>query len=224
MNSDPKTKKLNVAVLEPRYIHDRRGRLLIKRAIDICGSISLLTLLSPIFIISAILIKLSSPGPVFHIRERIGYNLCPFKMWKFRTMIQGAEKQEAHFLEENKTSGPFFKVRSDPRLTSFGRFFRQYSIDELPQLINVLKGDMSLVGPRPLFDHEVNRFDDIKQFQRFAMKPGLTCIWQVNGRSNTTFEVRMKHDLEYVENWSLPLDIKLLIKTIPAVIKGEGAV
>jgi lipopolysaccharide/colanic/teichoic acid biosynthesis glycosyltransferase len=145
-------------------------------------------------------------------------------MWKFRTMIQDAEELESIFMEENKENGPFFKVRNDPRLIKYGSFLRKYSIDELPQLINVLKGDMSLVGPRPLFDHEVDKFSESKQYLRFIMKPGLTCTWQVNGRSNTPFEVRMKYDLEYIENWSLSLDIILLLKTLPAVLKGEGAV
>ena len=211
------------SLLQPNTDH-LRVQLFLKRTIDICGSIFLLILLSPIFIITAILIKLTSSGPIFHIRERVGYNLCPFKMWKFRTMIEGAEKLEANFMQGNKTNGPFFKVRNDPRLTRFGRFFRQYSIDELPQLINVLKGEMSLVGPRPLFDHEVDKFTESKHYLRFIMKPGLTCVWQVNGRSNTPFVLRMKYDLEYIKHWSLSLDIKLLLKTLPAVLKGEGAV
>jgi len=208
----------------PSIIYFPVLQLVIKRIIDIIGAVTLLVVLSPIFVLTAILIKLNSPGPVFHIRERVGYNLSPLMMWKFRTMIRNAEELEPDFRDQGNENGPFFKVRNDPRVTKLGRFFRRYSIDELPQLINVLKGEMSLVGPRPLFDHEVRKFIEPKWYRRFIMKPGLTCIWQVNGRSNTSYEDRMRYDLEYIDNWSLLLDFKLLLKTMPAVLKGDGAV
>jgi len=144
-------------------------------------------------------------------------------MWKFRTMIVGADKQEAA-LRQQQSQGPFFKVKGDTRIFPLGKFLRKHSLDELPQLINVVKGEMSLVGPRPLFDFEVEQFTDRTHFARFAMRPGLTCIWQVNGRSNTSPEDRIRYDLAYVEHWSLLLDITILLKTIPAVLKGEGAV
>ena len=198
--------------------------LRLKRLIDVIGSITLLIVLSPLLLMIALLIKLTSPGPVFHIQTQIGLNQRPFRMWKFRTMIVDAHKQEAALRTLHQADGPFFKVKNDPRIFPLGRFLRKYSIDELPQLINVLKGDMSLVGPRPLFDFEVEQFTRQTDFQRFHMKPGLTCLWQVNGRSNTSPEDRIRYDLEYVTRWSLGLDFIILLKTIPAVLKGNGAV
>ena len=195
-----------------------------KRLIDVIGSLSLLVVLSPALLLIALLIKLTSPGPVFHIQMQIGLNQRPFRMWKFRTMIVDAHKQEAALRKLHQAQGPFFKVKDDPRITPAGRALRKYSVDELPQLINVLKGDMSLVGPRPLFDFEVKQFTRPKDFQRFHMRPGLTCIWQVNGRSDTSPEDRMRYDLEYVARWSLGLDFIILLKTIPVVLKGNGAV
>ncbi len=197
--------------------------LRLKRVIDLAGAVALLILLSPILLITAALIKATSPGPVFHAQKQIGLNQRPFTMWKFRTMIPGAEQYESTLREIHRADGPFFKVRNDPRVLPIGRFLRRYSIDELPQLINVLKGDMSLVGPRPLFDFEVQAFDQWKALRRFSMKPGLTCIWQVSGRSITSSEARMQYDLEYVSRWSLWLDLKLLLKTVPIVLRGEGA-
>jgi len=184
----------------------------------------LLVVVSPLLLMTAVLIKLTSPGPVFHIRELVGLNQHPFMMWKFRTMKINAERQEAALREMNKGNGPFFKAKNDLRITPVGRFLRKYSIDELPQLINVLKGDMSLVGPRPITDFELQRFSEWKQLRRFNMRPGLTCIWQVSGRSKTSDADRMRYDLEYVNNWSFLLDVKLLFKTIPVVLKGDGAV
>ena len=198
--------------------------LWLKRIIDITVSFTVLVLLSPLLLCVAILIKLTSPGPVFHIRPQVGLNQRPFLMWKFRTMIANAEQQEATLRQTLKTDGPFFKVKNDPRITPLGKVLRKYSVDELPQLLNVLKGEMSLVGPRPLFDFEVEKFSEWKYFQRFSMKPGLTCIWQVSGRSDTSDAHRMNGDLEYVKHWSLALDFKILLKTIPVVLKGDGAV
>ena len=195
-----------------------------KRLIDVIGALTLLLVLSPLFLLTALLIKLTSPGPVFHIQTQIGLNQRPFTMWKFRTMIPNAHLQEAALRAADDAEGPFFKVKHDPRIFPLGRFLRKYSLDELPQLWNVLKGAMSLVGPRPLFNFEVEQFAHEKDFQRFLMKPGLTCIWQVNGRSNTSPEDRIRYDLEYVTRWSLWLDVIILLKTIPVVLKGNGAV
>ncbi len=198
--------------------------LILKKSVDIIGSFILLILFFPIMLLAGFLIKITSKGPVCHVRERVGKDFKPFKMRKFRTMTVDAEKQEEKLRLSDNRIGPFFKVKNDTRVTSLGRFMRKYSIDELPQMINVLKGEMSLVGPRPIFYFEVQEFDEWKQLRRFSMKPGLTCIWQVNGRSNSSAEDRLGYDLEYVDDWSLMLDTKLLLKSIPAVLRGAGAV
>ena len=211
------------AVTVPCVVPESVG-LRFKRLIDVIGALTLLLVLSPLFLLTALLIKLTSPGPVFHIQTQIGLHQRPFRMWKFRTMIVDAHKQEAALRKLHQAQGPFFKVKDDPRIFPLGGMLRKYSLDELPQLWNVLKGDMSLVGPRPLFDFEVEQFAHEKDFQRFQMKPGLTCIWQVNGRSHTSPEDRIRYDLEYVGQWSLGLDFRILLKTIPVVLKGHGAV
>ena len=192
-----------------------------KRLLDISAALAALVILSPLFLLVAALIKLTSPGPVFFRQSRPGLGREPFTMWKFRTMVPGAECHEAQLRGEG---GVFFKPKNDPRVTPVGKFLRKYSIDELPQFFNVLKGEMSLVGPRPVLWHELERFSSPGQLRRFEMRPGLTCIWQVSGRSNTTDEARMRYDLEYVERWSLATDFKLLLKTVPVVLRGEGAV
>jgi exopolysaccharide biosynthesis polyprenyl glycosylphosphotransferase len=197
-------------------------RLWLKRAGDVVGALVLLMSLWPVFLVVTALIKLTSPGPVFFRQERLGLNRRPFMMLKFRTMRPQAEQQEAQLLRAH--NGVFFKMQNDPRVTPLGRVLRKYSLDELPQLINVLKGDMSLVGPRPIRDFEFQQFEEWKQLRRFSLKPGLTCLWQVNGRSNTSDDDRMQYDLDYVERWSFLLDIKILLKTIPAVFSGDGAV
>lgn len=193
----------------------------LKRLIDITGSVCLLVILSPVMLMTAVLIKLTSPGPVFFWQDRVGLYQSPFRMLKFRTMIPAAHLQERALRAGEKV---FFKIHNDPRITPIGKTLRKYSIDELPQLINVLRGDMSLVGPRPLLVVEMEHFERWKPLRRFSMKPGLTGIWQVSGRSKTSDEDRMRYDVEYVARWSLLLDLKLLLKTIPAVLKGDGAV
>jgi exopolysaccharide biosynthesis polyprenyl glycosylphosphotransferase len=198
-------------------------QLIVKRAIDILGSASLLILLLPFLLLVALLIKLDSPGPVLFRQERFGLNRRRFKVLKFRTMVRGADKHQAKLEELNEAEGPVFKIRNDPRVTALGRFLRQFSIDELPQLINVLRGEMSLVGPRPLPMRDVKLIDTQWHKRRFSVKPGLTCLWQVNGRSDVTFENWVKMDLEYIDTWSLGLDFKILLKTIPAVLRGSGA-
>jgi len=192
-----------------------------KRLMDIAAALTALVLLAPLFLLVAALIKLTSPGPVFFKQSRPGLGRRPFTMWTFRTLVPGAERQEVLLRGEG---GVFFKPKQDARVTPVGRFLRKYSIDELPQFFNVLRGEMSLVGPRPVLWHELERFSSPGQLRRFEMKPGLTCIWQVSGRSNTTDEARMRYDLEYVDGWSLATDFKLLLKTVPVVLRGEGAV
>jgi exopolysaccharide biosynthesis polyprenyl glycosylphosphotransferase len=196
--------------------------LLVKRTFDVAiSSISLLLLL-PLFLLVSVLIKLDSRGPVFFIQERVGLNKRRFLLLKFRTMVQNAENLRDQLAELNEVSGPVFKIKHDPRLTHVGKWLRRLSIDELPQLINVLIGDMSLVGPRPPIPTEVEQYR-WRDRRRLSMKPGITCLWQVNGRSNCPFEKWMELDKEYIDNWSLWLDFKILAKTIPAVIRGSGA-
>jgi exopolysaccharide biosynthesis polyprenyl glycosylphosphotransferase len=198
-------------------------QLLMKRVIDIAGSAALLLVLAPLFAIVALLIRFDSPGPILFAQERVGYNKRRFKLLKFRTMIVEAEKQQ-HVLEHlNEAAGPVFKIKKDPRITRVGAFLRRFSIDELPQLVNVLKGDMSLVGPRPLPVRDVERIDVSSHKRRFSIKPGITCLWQVNGRSNIGFDDWVRLDLEYIDKWSLALDVIILLKTVPAVLKGPGA-
>ena len=205
-------------------VHRNNLVLCLKRVIDVFVAFTLLVVFSPLLLLVIVLIKITSPGPTFHMQKQVGLNQRVFKMWKFRTMVPNAQEWEPALREIHKDNGPFFKVKNDPRIFPLGRFFRKYSIDEFPQLINVLKGEMSLVGPRPLFDFEVEGFEDGKAFSRFSMKPGMTCIWQVNGRSKASAEDRIRYDLEYVEKWSLGLDLDILLNTLPEVIRGHGAV
>jgi exopolysaccharide biosynthesis polyprenyl glycosylphosphotransferase len=198
-------------------------QLIMKRAIDIVGSAALLLALAPVFAIVASLIKFDSPGPILFAQERIGYNKRRFKVLKFRTMVVEAERQQQMLEHLNEVKGPVFKIKKDPRITRIGAFLRRFSIDELPQFVNVLRGDMSLVGPRPLPVRDVERIDVSSHKRRFSIKPGITCLWQVNGRSNIGFDDWVRLDLEYIDKWSLALDAIILLKTIPAVFKGPGA-
>ena len=199
-------------------------RLLIKRAIDIVGAIVGLVMFAPAMIAAAILIRLSSPGPVFFVQERVGFNRRHFKMYKLRTMVCHAPELQASLEALNEKDGPVFKIQDDPRVTPVGRVLRSMSIDELPQFWNVLKGEMSLVGPRPLPLRDVSRFPTASLMRRFSVKPGLTCLWQISGRSETSFERWVELDLEYIDRWSLTLDIEILARTVPAVVLGVGAV
>jgi exopolysaccharide biosynthesis polyprenyl glycosylphosphotransferase len=198
-------------------------QLVAKRVIDLLGSATLLFALGPFLIVVAILIRFDSPGPVFFTQERVGLNKRRFRILKFRTMTNGSDQQQGSLEHLNEAEGPVFKIRNDPRVTPLGRFLRRFSIDELPQLINVLKGDMSLVGPRPLPIRDVNRIDHQWHKRRFSIKPGITCLWQVNGRSNIGFNDWVRMDLDYIDKWSLALDLLILMKTIPAVFRGPGA-
>jgi len=197
--------------------------LLGKRLMDVLGSLALLVILSPLLTIAAVLVKVTSPGPVFFVQERIGFNRRKFRLYKFRTMCQGAEQRLFELEHLNEISGPVFKIVNDPRLTRIGRFLRKSSIDELPQLFNVLKGDMSLVGPRPLPVRDYNGFNEDWYRRRLCVLPGMTCLWQVNGRNAIPFDEWMGLDLKYIDQWSLRLDFQILLKTIPAVLKGSGA-
>ena len=195
----------------------------IKRALDVTVSSMLLFAAMPILLISAIFIKLNSPGPVLFFQERIGLNKRRFKIFKLRTMVSNAETLMVDLESSNEVTGPVFKMKSDPRVTGVGKFLRASSIDELPQLFNVLRGDMSLVGPRPLPLRDYEGFNLDWQRRRFSVKPGITCLWQVTGRSNISFDQWMLLDMQYMDEWSVWLDIKILLQTIPAVFRGSGA-
>ena len=195
--------------------------LLLKRTLDMVGSAAGILILSPLFLFIGIIIKTTSPGPVFFRQVRCSVNGRTFQILKFRTMVVDAENKREELQQQNELQGPVFKIRNDPRITSFGKLLRKTSLDELPQLINVLRGDMSLVGPRPPLPSEVERYERWQR-RRLSMRPGITCIHEVVARNNKDFNVWMKMDLEYIDNWSFGLDMRILAKTILAVIRGTG--
>ena len=196
----------------------------LKQLLDLVGAFVLILLLGVPLLVMALIIRLTSPGPVLFRQQRCGLNGHPFIMLKFRSMVSDAEQRKHELAALNEMGGPVFKVSNDPRITPMGRFLRKYSVDELPQLFNVLRGEMSLVGPRPLPVDEVERFDDPAHRRRLSVKPGMTCLWQVSGRNNVKdFRDWVRLDLEYIDNWSLWLDVKILWRTIPAVFVGTGA-
>lgn len=198
--------------------------LLIKSAVDRVGALLGLLLLSPLLVLIAALVKVTSPGPVIFKQRRAGRHGVPFTMYKFRSMRTGAEKERDALSDRNQMSGPVFKIEDDPRVTRLGRWLRRTSLDEFPQLVNVLLGQMSLVGPRPLPLYEVDNFELTAHRRRLSMKPGLTCLWQVAGRNVVKdFSEWVKLDVEYIDNWSLWLDLKILLKTVPVVLLGKGA-
>jgi exopolysaccharide biosynthesis polyprenyl glycosylphosphotransferase len=199
------------------------GPLMVKRILDVVVSTLVLALLAPLFAVVAVLIWATSNGPIFYLQERVGLNKRRFVIHKFRTMVPNAEKLIDQLEQRNEVSGPVFKIKNDPRITPLGKFLRRTSIDELPQLLNVLNGDMSLVGPRPLPVRDYEGFNTDWQRRRFSVRPGITCLWQVNGRSSIPFEQWIQLDLQYMDEWSLWLDLKILARTIPAVLKGSGA-
>ena len=194
-----------------------------KRIFDFVSASLLLLIAAPPLVLVAIIIKLESKGPVFFVQDRVGLNKRRFRMLKFRTMQQDAEARMGEIEHLNEKSGPIFKIRNDPRITSVGRWLRRTSVDELPQLVNVLLGDMSIVGPRPLSVRDATRMELAWQKRRFSVKPGLTCLWQVSGRSNLSFEQWMQLDLDYIDRWSLELDARILLRTIPAILLARGA-
>lgn len=194
----------------------------IKRLIDVVCSFLGVLVLSPLFIIIAIIIKTTSKGPVFFSQKRVGKNGKEFEMYKFRSMVVNAEELKEKLASQNEMSGPMFKMKDDPRVTKVGKFIRKTSIDELPQLWNVLKGDMSLVGPRPSLPKEVAQFEEW-MYRRLEVKPGLTCYWQVSGRNNIDFEDWMKLDIKYVDERSTWIDIKLIFKTVGVLFGDKNA-
>lgn len=199
------------------------GALALKRAIDIVVSASALILLAPVFALTALVIKLTSRGPVFFTQMRAGLNGRPFAMVKFRTMRAGAENEQDELAAQNEMRGPTFKMTNDPRVSPVGSFLRRHAIDEFPQFWNVLRGEMSLVGPRPLPVYEAARFDDDAHRRRQSMRPGLTCLWQIGGRNDIDdFEEWVRLDLAYIDQWSLWLDARILFATVPVVIFGTG--
>src|ERR1044072_1873449 len=194
-----------------------------KRVFDLISGTCLLILMAPVFILAAIAIKLDSRGPIFFVQDRVGLSKRSFRMIKFSTMRADAEARMHEVEHLNEKSGPIFKIRNDPRITRVGRWLRKTSVDELPQLVNVLLGEMSIVGPRPLSLRDALRMEEAWQKRRFSVKPGLTCLWQVSGRSNLSFEQWMQLDLEYIDRWSLGLDASILLRTIPAIVSTRGA-
>jgi exopolysaccharide biosynthesis polyprenyl glycosylphosphotransferase len=196
----------------------------VKQVMDFVGALLCLIALSWLFALLAVLVKFTSPGPVFFRQQRSGLNGAPFTLYKFRTMVTNAEQYQHELQAMNEMSGPVFKITNDPRLTPVGKFLRKYSLDELPQLYNVLRTEMSLVGPRPLPVDEVKRFENLAHRRRLSVKPGLTCLWQISGRNQISdFQDWVRLDLEYIDNWSLWLDLKILVRTVPAVLIGSGA-
>ena len=208
-----------------RMVGDGWG-MIVKRALDLVLSMALLILLAPVLAATVLAIKLTSEGPILFGQERLGLNKRKFRIYKFRTMVVNAEQMLSQIEHLNEVSGPVFKIRNDPRITKVGKFLRRTSLDELPQLFNVVKGEMSLVGPRPLpvRDYQLmTQTCEDWQRCRFSVKPGVTCLWQVDGRNSIPFHRWMELDLEYIQSWSLWLDFRILFRTIPAVLRGSGA-
>ncbi len=217
---------------DPRSIRDgfvhylnvdaKPAQMAVKRLFDIVASATALWLLVPLFLVVAALIKLTSKGPVFFRQVRVGLHGKQFHMLKFRSMVVDAEQLKARLAEQNEMSGPAFKMKNDPRVTWIGRFIRKYSIDELPQLINVLRGEMTIVGPRPPVPKEVAQYKSWQR-RRLSVRPGLTCVWQVSGRNQISFEEWMYLDMQYIDTWSLARDLRLIARTVPVVLTGKGA-
>jgi exopolysaccharide biosynthesis polyprenyl glycosylphosphotransferase len=210
--------------IEPVVSTALSGPAIVKRLLDLLISAVALVVLSPVFVVVGFLVKFTSEGPVFFRQTRVGLNKRMFSMYKFRTMIADAEKVQDRLLSLNEMSGPVFKIKHDPRITPLGRVLRNTSLDEIPQLFNVLKGEMSLVGPRAMSLRDYELFDTDLHRRRFSVKPGITCLWQIAGRNSIPFERWMELDLQYIDKWSLWLDLKILAQTLPAVIRGTGAV
>ena len=213
----------NIPLLSFEPVAQNEKMLIVKRFVDLVMTIFAFPFLVPIFVLVSVAIRMDSPGPAIFTQERIGLHKRRFRLFKFRTMVVDAEARMAEVEHLNEAEGPNFKIANDPRMTRLGAFLRKTSIDELPQLLNVFLGNMSLVGPRPMSLRDVNLFDKGIQRKRFSVRPGLTCLWQVSGRSNLSFDDWLRLDLKYIDNWSLGLDFKILFRTVPAVLKGSGA-
>ena len=199
-------------------------KLLVKRLMDLILVLGTMPLILPVMALIALAIKLDDGGPIFFVQQRVGLRKRLFPMLKFRSMVVDAEAKLKEIEHMNEAEGPNFKIAHDPRITRVGGFLRKTSLDELPQLLNVIRGHMSLVGPRPMSMRDVDLFDKGIQRKRFSVKPGLTCIWQISGRSNLSFEKWLELDLKYIDEWNLWMDLKILFKTVPVVLKGSGAV
>ena len=212
---------LPLLTLEPIACDD--SKLFWKRIFDLVVTTLSMPIILPILAVVAIAVRLDSPGPAFFVQQRVGLRKHLFSMFKFRSMYVDAEERLKEIEHLNEADGPIFKMKNDPRVTRVGKFIRKTSIDELPQLFNVLRGEMSLVGPRPMSIRDVDLFEKGIQRKRFSVKPGITCIWQISGRSELTFDQWLELDLEYIDNWSFFLDLSILFKTIPAVLKSRGA-
>lgn len=212
-----------LTVLDVASESQETGRMVAKRAVDIVLGSAFFFSTLPVMLVAAIAIKLTSHGPALFAQDRVGFNKRTFRMYKFRTMVIDAEREQERLEARNEMDGPVFKIQNDPRITRVGRWLRKTSLDELPQLYNVIRGDMSLVGPRPLPLRDYNGFTKDWQRRRFTVRPGLTCLWQINGRNHTSFEDWMKLDMEYIDNWTFLGDVRILLRTIPAVINGKGA-
>lgn len=197
-------------------------KLAVKRGIDILASVVLMLVTLPVLVITAVAVAVSTRGPIFYVQERVGRDGRHFRMVKFRSMYVDADERIGDVASLNQKSGPIFKLDNDPRVTAVGRIIRKLSVDELPQLANVLKGDMSIVGPRPPLPREVVEYSPLDR-QRLTVTPGLTCIWQVSGRSELDFDEWIQMDLEYIRDWSLGLDLRLILRTIPAILTAKGA-
>lgn len=194
----------------------------VKRMFDVAASAFALVILSPVFLATAVAIFLEDGGPVFFVQPRAGKDLNPFYMYKFRSMCKDADKKFAEMMKNNEQSGHAFKIKDDPRITKVGKFIRKYSIDELPQLINILKGDMSIVGPRPILTFQMEECNEYEK-QRLIVKPGLTCYWQISGRADIKWDEWVELDLKYIEDMGIWTDIRMILKTIPVIFHGDGA-
>ena len=213
-----------IPILNMETVLQDQQQLFAKRLFDITLTTLAIPVLFPLFMLIAIIIKLDSPGPVFFIQKRVGLRKHVFPMFKFRSMCQNAEEKLKKIEHFNEAEGPIFKMTNDPRVTKVGKILRKTSLDEFPQLINVLRGEMSLVGPRPMSIRDVDLFERGIQRKRFSVQPGITCLWQISGRSNLPFEKWLELDLQYIDNWSFWYDVKILFKTIPAVLNSKGAI
>jgi exopolysaccharide biosynthesis polyprenyl glycosylphosphotransferase len=211
----------SVSALSFAPVHHSRTQLVVKRAVDLLGAFLLLVLTSPVMAVAALSVRATSPGPILFRQKRSGMYGRTFEFIKFRSMYADAEEQRQRLQRLNEMDGPVFKIKHDPRITPAGRILRKWSIDELPQLWHVLRGEMSLVGPRPPLPGEVEKYATFER-RRLSMRPGITCLWQVSGRNEIGFDNWVKLDLEYIDSWSLLRDVEILVKTIPAVLKGSG--
>ncbi len=216
------SEEVGLPLLEVRYPQLDNTQRVLKRALDVAGSLAGLAVLSPLLLVVALAIRLTSPGPILFRQKRVGTDEKVFLCYKFRTMYEDAEQRQAQLEALNEADGAVFKIKDDPRVTPVGRFLRRWSLDEFPQLINVLKGEMSLVGPRPLPVRDFQRMEEVHK-RRLGAVPGMTGYWQISGRSNLSFEEMVKLDLYYIENWSLSFDVKIIFKTLQVVLGHKGA-